>query len=150
MIVGVDAGATSALAAVDFNGRAVRVESRKNWPAGELLRTAASFSPVIVACDTNPGHHLARELKRTFGARLYTPRKSLSQTEKQRMASAAWPCRNSHERDALAAALKAYHHVENKLRQAAKIAGGDARAVQEKVLRGEKMRHAAAGARKGF
>lgn len=144
IIVGVDAGTTRAIAAVDFNGRPVAVKSAKNWPEDDFVQSIAQYSPVIIACDTNPSHKLANRLKAAFGARLYAPKRSLRQTDKLHM-TAGFPCRNAHERDALAAALKAYHSIENKLRQTAKMAGKEkAGAAQRMVLGGAKMRHAIA------
>lgn len=149
IIVGVDAGDTSAMAVVSLGGKVVHVESRKHWPRGDLVEKISLYSPAVIACDTNPTSGFARSLKRSFGARLLFPKKSMTEHDKQKMASKTGvKLSNKHERDALAAALKAYHQLENKLRQAGKKArkkGGDEKfveGVQKKVLRGEKMRHA--------
>ncbi len=137
------------MAVVSFEGKVLKVESRKHWPRGEVIERIAQYSPDVIACDTNPTSDFARQLKRSFGARLLFPKKSFTQHAKQKMASKTGvKLRNKHERDALAAALKAYHQLENKLRQAgtyAKKKGGDEKfveSVQKKVLHGEKMRSA--------
>lgn len=117
------------------------MESKRNWGEKALLERISFFSPLVIACDTNPSHKLGQELKRAFGAKLFFPRKSLREWYKQKI-TVERGCKNKHERDALAAALKAYHHFENKLRQTSKKAGKHARAAQKMVLSGEKMVHA--------
>gem|GEM_PF-3577497 len=168
IIVGVDAGETTAIAIVSFEGKPLKVESHKHWSLGDVIGKIAAFSPAVIACDTNPTSGFARELKRAFGARLVFPRRSLHVYEKERMAhDAGLKVHNKHERDALAAALKAYHLLQNKLRQAgrkAEIKAGVKRgksdrgkssatskevaqyveSIQRRVLGGEKMRHAIA------
>lgn len=144
MIVGVDAGATTAIAVLSLSGEVVALESRKHWNRGEVAQKIAEYSPAVIACDTNPTSDFARELKAAFGARLVFPKKSMSVWRKEKMASRTGvKLGNKHERDALAAALKAFHLLENKLRQTAKRARGrpaeKVEAAQRKVLRGKKM-----------
>ncbi|MBI3588399.1 DUF460 domain-containing protein [Candidatus Micrarchaeota archaeon] len=146
IIAGVDAGTTIAVAIVDFEGNAVCVRSRKHWKEGEVVKFISSFSPHVVACDTNPTSGFAKSISRAFGAKLHFPKRHLRVMEKERMAAGKWKCANKHERDALAAALKAYHHFENKLRQVRRKAGWRdglaVAAIQGSVVRGEKMAHA--------
>ena len=132
-----------------LDGRVLKVESHKHWKRGEVVEKIALYSPDVIACDTNPTSDFARSLKRSFGARLLFPKKSMTEYDKHKMAAKTGvKMNNKHERDALAAALKAYHQLENKLRQAGRKAqkkGGDEKfveGVQKKVLRGEKMREA--------
>jgi len=142
--VGVDAGSTVAIAVLDLQGRVVRIESKKDWPEEDVVNAIFQYSPAVIACDTNPSHHLARQLGRVFGAKLFFPHHSLSKHDKAQMTRDA-QCRNPHERDALAAALKAFGHYQNKLRQATKKAvkaGGDVDRVVRMVLFGEKMANA--------
>ena len=101
-------------------------------------------TPSIIACDTNPPSRLAKKLKAVFHAKLFYPTHSLAQWEKIKLTNRfdVKP-KNLHERDALAAAAKAFHKVENKLRQAKARAlpkGGEAvRRIQEGVLEGKTM-----------
>ncbi|OIO27180.1 hypothetical protein AUJ14_00220 [Candidatus Micrarchaeota archaeon CG1_02_55_22] len=133
-----------AIAVLDLHGRVVRVESHREWPVEGVVGAIASYSPVVIACDTNPSHSLARSLGSVFGARLFFPRRSLSRHAKM-LATRNSACRNPHERDALAAALKAFGHYQNKVRQTekkARKAGVDAEGIVRRVLFGEKMAHA--------
>ncbi|MGB9577131.1 MAG: DUF460 domain-containing protein [Candidatus Micrarchaeia archaeon] len=153
IIVGVDGGATSAVAILDYDGRIVALESKKNWSASEIIgevMSVAADSPLLVASDVNPASKLARQVKAAFNAKLFKPTHSLGQLEKTRLvekhlrvtASRLEPA-NAHERDALAAAVKAFHSIQNKMRQVrAKAAGFQEQRVksfQAEVLRGKKM-----------
>jgi hypothetical protein len=143
IIIGVDGGATAAFAAVDYEGRVAALESRKNWPRQALVERLARYTPEVIASDTCPAGRLARELLGYFPARLHEPLESLSQQEKSELAGGALVrCRNKHERDALAAALKAWRAHANKLRQAearALRAGVQPQDLQQHVLRGGRM-----------
>jgi len=121
--------------------------SKKNWLQKDFVKQITDVgTPSVIACDTNPPSRLARKLKAWFHAKLFYPRHSLTQLEKTRIAEKsgknAKP-KNLHERDALAAAAKAYHYFENKLRQAkAKAAGHGPNAIQrlqKAVVAGNQM-----------
>jgi hypothetical protein len=138
-----------ALAALDFEGRLVGLRSKRNAGGEALLQMVSAYGPAVIASDTNPPSKLAVRLSKAFPCRLFFPVHSLTLREKYRMTAAFRP-RNAHERDALAAALKAYHSVENKMRQVKKRAGrGSSGAVvslskaQAQVLRGRRMKDVA-------
>jgi predicted RNase H-like nuclease (RuvC/YqgF family) len=145
MIVGVDAGLTTAIAFVSLDGKPVSAKSGKHWGFEEAMLAVAQGAPSveIVACDTNPSSHFAKQLASAFGARAYVPRHSLPVIDKERIAQkSGLKLKNKHERDALAAAVCAWRHYQNKLRQAgtkAVKAGKAAGEVQKRVLAGEKM-----------
>ncbi len=114
MIVGVDSGAWRAFAALDFNGSLIALESRKNWAPGDFINSISNYSPTVIACDKLPVPKKVLLLKSIFGARLYKPAKSLSLIQKSQLTRDFKP-ENSHERDALASALKAYRSLRAKL-----------------------------------
>ncbi len=115
--MGVDAGATVAFAVVDLDGNVVRVESGKGWGVDTLASRIAVFSPKIIASDTRPPSNLSKKIAAIFGAKLFFPKHSLALVEKT-LATRGLGCKNFHERDALSAAFKAFHKVQNKLKQA--------------------------------
>jgi len=124
----------------------VALKSAKNMRKSALVNELASYSPSLIACDTNPPVKLASWLKTCFSTRLYYPRESLLLEEKNKLAKKA-RTRNSHERDALAAAVKAFHSMENKLRQVSARAartGADQSKAASLVLAGRKMADAVA------
>lgn len=108
MIVGFDPGTTAALAAVDLQGEVVLVRSfRGGLPAAvEILRDAGR--PSVVASDKT-GCNSVSELASSFGAATYFPPGDLSAREKRELV-AGLEAANAHEKDALAAALKAHGH----------------------------------------
>ncbi len=116
MIIGIDAGATFAFAALNFNGELIALRSKRNARKEEMIRMLGPFEPVIIASDTNPPSKLAKRLSATFKCRLSSPKKSLTQLEKTHI-TRDYNFANAHEKDALAAALKAFHKIENKMRQ---------------------------------
>lgn len=116
IIIGIDAGATFAFAAINFNGELIGTWSKRNIKREEIIRLLEHYDPIIIASDTNPPSKLSRKLSAAFGCRLSFPPKSLTQMEKVRM-TRNFNFKNTHERDALAAALKAYFKIANKMRQ---------------------------------
>jgi predicted RNase H-like nuclease (RuvC/YqgF family) len=144
--VGVDFGVTSAFAAVDYDGVLRALESKRNWGQRDFVARIATFAPTIIAGDTRPPAKQVKKTAATFRALLYTPTHSLTLEEKlflTRDCVAPAP-RNAHERDALAAALKAWHSRENQLRKLGaflKRRGRSAErdAASERVLRGTRM-----------
>lgn len=121
-----------ALAALDLEGRIVSVESAKGLGKEDIVkRISALGTPVLFASDVNPAPDLLLKLASAFNASLFIPAKSLSEEEKRGLASAV-NAENVHERDALACARKAFHSIENKLRQAD-------RHLREQGIQGEEL-----------
>ncbi|MFH0971916.1 MAG: DUF460 domain-containing protein [Candidatus Micrarchaeota archaeon] len=146
IIIGIDAGATFAFAALNFNGELLALRSRRNVKREEIIRMLEPFDPIIIASDTNPPSKLAKRLSATFKCRLSFPQKSLTQLEKTRM-TRDYNFSNVHEKDALAAALKAFHKIENKMRQVERHfrqQGGylDLQSIKHKVASGRRIREA--------
>ncbi len=143
-IVGVDFGVTNAFAAVDYDGCVRAFESKRNWGQRDFLARIAEYAPAVIAGDTRPPAKAVKKTAATFRALLYYPAHSLTLVEKAFLTRDYSP-KNAHERDALAAALKAWHSRENKLRQlAAKLASkgrqAEREAASEKVLKGTRMK----------
>lgn len=89
------------------------MESRKNWTPDEFIASLSVFSPAVVACDKIPVPKGVLLLKSIFSARLYKPHKSLTGLQKSFL-TRDFKVKNEHERDALAAALKALRSFKNK------------------------------------
>lgn len=93
---------------LDLDGRLVALKSRKHWPKSDLSAFLSSFAPIsIVASDRNPPAHAAVKLAASYSAKLFRPAHSLGVIEKTRSARESG-ARNAHERDAYAAAKKAF------------------------------------------
>ncbi len=119
LIVGVDPGVTTGVALVDLDGRILHVTSIRAADRGSVVELISRYGkPVIVAVDVSEVPDSVRKLATQLGANIYTPPHDLSSIEKrdliERFAGEV-KLRDSHERDALAAAYKAYLSLREKL-----------------------------------
>ncbi|WP_290596885.1 MULTISPECIES: DUF460 domain-containing protein [unclassified Archaeoglobus] len=141
-IVGIDPGATTAVAAVDLRGNLVDVKSKKGWSSGEVVEYISSLGkPVVVATDKSHPPELVSKIRASFNAVLYTPKEDLS-VDKKKGLTAKYRLLNDHERDALAAAIDAYNSYKNKLSNIEKRlpAGMDSDRVKAEIIKGTPLR----------
>ena len=142
MIAGVDSGTWRAFAVLDYDGGVVAIESRKNWTPDAFIQSLSAFSPSVIACDKIPVPKSVKLLKSVFSARLFKPHKSMTGLQKASL-TRDFNVHNEHERDALAAALKAFRSLKNKFELVERKArdAGVAKArlgvLKRLVLRGE-------------
>lgn len=143
IIVGIDPGITVGIAAIDLNGRVVALHSERNMPVGEVFRFVSNVGhPVIVATDVNPAPGFVEKIARSFKANLFVPRESLRVEEKNELLrNLGINVDDDHQRDALAAAYKAYlrlkpklEHIDARLREAGLT--GKADEVKALVIQG--------------
>ncbi|MDI9614246.1 MAG: DUF460 domain-containing protein [Methanothermobacter sp.] len=122
-IVGVDPGLTVGLAVLDLEGRLLYLGSMKEASRSSIIEEIIKHGkPIIVASDVYPPPGAVKRIASMLNAKLYTPEKVLTVSFKNELVSeflreSENSPENSHERDALAAALRAYRHYEKKLRQ---------------------------------
>jgi len=151
VIVGLDPGITTGLAIIDLDGRVLLLESGKGLDRGSILEIVSRYGrPIIVAVDVAGVPDAARKLAAQFGAAVYSPGEDLSSAEKRELATRALggsAPEDTHQRDALAAAYKAYlslrqklEHVESQLRRMGLDV--DLEAVKESVVRGATLAQA--------
>ncbi len=123
LIVGYDPGIKSGLAVLDLNGEPLLVTSSNELDREYVISIAMSLgTPVMVASDTNPPPHSVKKLAAKLNAVLFVPRTSLSVSEKEQLVKeleAKYSVRveDSHQRDALASAYKAYLSIKDKLKE---------------------------------
>ncbi len=150
LILGVDPGITTAIAALDFDGNIVALYSRKKLGFKKLLEVIVKIGlPVIIACDVEVAPELVRKLASQFKAKIVLPERNLKVGEKQRMVEEYAKERNmylqlpnDHERDALASAIfafKKYRALFNKVDEYLKKIGKEELrdTVKKKLLLGE-------------
>lgn len=114
IIVGVDPGTTTAVAAIDLEGRLVDVRSsRVSSVSGIIGHISEMGRPVVIATDVVPPPAAVEKIKRAFQAVLFTPGGRMPVEEKVRLARPLG-YGNDHERDALAAAVKAFNAYKNR------------------------------------
>lgn len=122
LIVGYDPGVSVGLAVLDLDMNLVYVTSGKELDRGDIHNLLIELGhPALVATDKTPPPEMCRKLAASLGALLYAPQRPLSTGEKETIVAEfikqhpTIDIKNSHERDALAAALKAYSEFQEKL-----------------------------------
>jgi predicted RNase H-like nuclease (RuvC/YqgF family) len=114
IIVGLDAGLTVGIAILDFHGNILKLASIRGATKSEIVKYITKIGkPIIIASDVNPLPKMIEKMASSLGSKVFYPEVSLSNVEKIKIIEDyAEKIENSHEKDALAAALKAYraHH----------------------------------------
>jgi predicted RNase H-like nuclease (RuvC/YqgF family) len=140
VILGVDPGTTIGIAVLDFTGKPLLVASGKvpdrEQVVGEVLRFG---KPVIIAVDTSKPPEFAKKLASKLGAILYTPEYDLTVEEKQKLSSEysvlyTIDIPDSHARDALAGAIKAYRSFKPLIEEVESKTRGLHSVVREKII----------------
>lgn len=117
IIVGLDPGTTTGIAALNLRGDLVDLVSGRTISSSEVIEwIAARGRPLVVATDVYPTPGAVEKVKRAFNAVLYSPGADIPACEKVSLGR-EFGYRNDHERDALAAALSAYKSYKNKFLQ---------------------------------
>lgn len=123
LIVGVDPGMTTGVAVLDLKGGVVALFSKRLLGRSQLTRMLSELGrPAIVATDVQPPPSYVRKLATSLGTVLFVPPRPLSLEEKRRLAAEAADfsgtrARDSHQRDALAAAYKAFLSFKEKFEE---------------------------------
>ncbi len=123
IIAGIDPGLTVGLAIIDLRGRLLYLGSMKEASRSDIInRIIEHGRAIVVASDVHPAPEAVRRIASMLNAKLCTPERVLTISFKNELVSeflsdSESTPENSHERDALAAAVRAYRHHEMKLRQ---------------------------------
>jgi len=118
IIVGIDPGITVGLACIDMRGNVVLLKSKTEWTLTEILREITNQGmPVLICSDITPAPSFVQKVSAILHTKLFLPSKPISVSEKRELVdyNSNLSTRNAHERDALAAALKAYLYFKPKL-----------------------------------
>jgi len=130
LIVGIDPGINLGLAYLDLNGNIVYHKTHKEWGKSDILRHVSKFGvPILLCSDVTPPPQIIEKLGGIIKTPVYMPSKTISVEEKRNIVqnylqsfnrlSNEGP-RDTHERDALVAAILGYMHFKpkfEKLRQ---------------------------------
>ncbi len=123
LIVGVDPGMVTGIAALDLSGRIVHLSSGRGVSRGQITRAIADLGRALVfASDVNPPPSTVSKLASSHNALLFVPEQSLKTSEKSEIAERFYTeqsikAEDTHQRDSLAAAAKAFASYRNKLDQ---------------------------------
>ena len=114
IIVGLDPGTTTGIAALNLSGELVDLISSRAMSSSDVIEwIAARGRPLMVATDVFPTPGAVEKVKRAFNAVLYSPGADVPAEEKIAMAK-EFGYKNDHERDSLAAAVGAFKKYKNK------------------------------------
>jgi predicted RNase H-like nuclease (RuvC/YqgF family) len=120
LIIGVDPGSTSAVAAIDLEGEIELLKSGKNFPPREIIqRIVKAGKPVVVASDKKETPSKVKKISSSIGAKLFEPEKDLSSRRKKELGKGT----NSHEKDAVASAVHAKKQLHRDIRKIEKFNG---------------------------
>lgn len=120
-IVGYDPGTTAAVGVIDTNGKVLFVSSKKSWKREEIIKEISDIGiPIIISTDRNPVPKSVEKMSHSLGTKCFYPIESLSIVEKWSLIKKT-KVKNDHERDALAAALKAYEKYSNLFKKTDKV-----------------------------
>lgn len=120
IIVGLDPGTTTGIAALNLQGDLVDVISSRAMSSSDVIEwIAARGKPLVVATDVFPTPGAVEKVKRSFNATLFSPGSDVPAEEKIALAK-EFGYKNDHERDALAAASSAFKRYKNKFMQVEK------------------------------
>ncbi len=120
VILGIDPGTTTALAVVDLDGKLLEVFSSRNFSFSKVLSFTTNYDIAIVASDVAPAQKFVEKVSSSLNSVLFAPSQPLSVADKVAIVNEKFSrssYANPHERDALAAAVKAYSNYRNTLEQ---------------------------------
>ncbi len=141
IIVGIDPGTTTAIAALDLDGNLLHLQSSRQMSLSDVTESLyKAGKPLIIASDVHEMPFSVEKIRRAFKAVGYTPRQDVSVETKFELTS-PYTYQNDHERDALSAALDAYRSYKNKFQSILKRVppGYDLDEVRAGIVRGQSL-----------
>ncbi len=134
LIAGIDPGTTTGIAILDFDGELLSLFSSKDLSLDKVIKYLTGFGKVsLIAVDVKPAPGFVTRLATKLGSYLFVPEEPLHVSEKIELTRGN-KTKNSHQRDALAAALTAHHKFKNKFMKIDSLGLGDE--VKDLVLHG--------------
>ncbi len=123
LIVGLDPGIEVGIAVLDLDGRVLLVKSGRGLDRDDVISLLRGLGRVIlVATDKHNLSEFVKKVAAALGAKIFTPDRDLRVHEKESIVATYATSNNleikdTHVRDALAAALIAYRSIESKIRE---------------------------------
>jgi hypothetical protein len=141
LIVGIDPGTTTAVAALDLDGNLLHLISSRQMAMSDVIESLYKVGkPLIIATDVEEMPYSVEKIRRAFSAIAFVPKQDVSVDTKMEM-TAPFAYANDHERDALSAALDAYRQYRHKFQNLIKRIppGHDLDEVRARVIRGQSL-----------
>ncbi|MHA1229381.1 MAG: DUF460 domain-containing protein [Candidatus Helarchaeota archaeon] len=127
LIIGIDPGISIGVAILDLNGKIISVFSRKQMSRNDLRRIIYTKYgiPVVVGTDVVSIPRFIEKFANSSQAIIYHPKRVLKISEKNELVEQYLKnqgtnikIENTHERDALVSAIKAYQFFEKRFKKA--------------------------------
>lgn len=141
LIVGIDPGTTTAVAALDLDGNLLHLVSSRQMAMSDVIESLYKVGkPLIIATDVQEMPYSVEKIRRAFSAIAFVPKQDVSVETKVEL-TAPFEYANDHERDALSAALDAYRQYRHKFQNLIKRIppGHDLDEVRARVIRGQSL-----------
>jgi len=141
LIVGIDPGTTTGIAALDLDGNLLHLASSRQMNMSDVIESLYKVGkPLVIASDVEPMPFTVEKIRRSFSAIAFTPKQDTSVETKMEL-TAPFPYANDHERDALSAALDAYRQYRHRFQSLVKRIppGHDLDEVRARVIRGQSL-----------
>lgn len=141
LIVGIDPGTTTAIAALDLDGNLLHLASSRQMSMSKVIESLYMIGkPLIIASDVHEMPFSVEKIRRAFSAIAYSPKQDMSVDYKVQL-TVPFSYVNDHERDALSAALEAYRQYRHKFQNLIKRVppGHDLDEVRAGVIRGQAL-----------
>ncbi|MBN1155999.1 DUF460 domain-containing protein [Candidatus Woesearchaeota archaeon] len=135
IVVGIDPGTTTAIAALDLNTKKVLfLDSARELTVAKTISILIGIGrPVVVGTDKMNVPSFVQKVATKFGAKVVKPLLDLSAIEKKELTKNC-QFRNDHEQDALACAIYAYDRTKfllDKINK--KVRSGQKEGISEKI-----------------
>jgi predicted RNase H-like nuclease (RuvC/YqgF family) len=143
LIVGIDPGTTTGIAALDLDGNLLFLASSRQMNMSGVIEALYKVGkPLIIASDVEEMPFTVEKIRRAFSAIAFTPKQDTSVETKMEL-TAPFEYANDHERDALSAALDAFRQYRHRFQNLMKRIppGHDLDEVRARVLRGQSLEH---------
>src|SRR5512136_2347861 len=141
LIVGIDPGTTTAIAALDLDGNLLYLASSRQMAMSDVIEAIYRVGkPLVIASDVHEMPFSVEKIRRAFSGIAYTPRQDMSVETKHGL-TAPFQYQNDHERDALAAAMDAFRSYRNKFQNLLRRVppGNDLDEVRAGIVRGQSL-----------
>ncbi len=125
-IVGIDPGIVTGIAVVSLDGEVLSLFSGRGLDRARIIESLTSIGhPVLVCSDVIPAPDTVRKVAAALDSKVFYPETPLSTVDKREIAQhfleeseSTVRAEDTHQRDALAAAVKAYLSLKNKFEEA--------------------------------
>jgi hypothetical protein len=141
LIVGIDPGTTTAVAALDLDGNILSLASSRQMAMSDVIEAIYRVGkPLVIASDVHEMPFSVEKIRRAFSGIAFSPRQDMSVETKHEL-TAPFQYQNDHERDALAAAMEAFRSYKNKFQNLLRRVppGNDLDEVRAGIVRGQSL-----------